>query len=70
MYKIFSNLEYLHVYIDNLLVMSCSTFEEHLQWLELVFSQLSESWTARAGKCESHYYVPMTHDAIAKKPVK
>jgi hypothetical protein len=34
MYKIFSDLEYivaLCVYIDNLLVTSCSTFEEHLQ---------------------------------------
>jgi hypothetical protein len=26
MYKIFSDLEYVHVYIDNLLVTSCSTF--------------------------------------------
>jgi hypothetical protein len=38
----FPDLEYIHVYIDDLLVMSCSTFEEHLQRLELVFSQLSE----------------------------
>jgi hypothetical protein len=42
MYKIFSDLEYVCVYIDDLLVMSCSKFEEHLQWLQLVFSQLSE----------------------------
>jgi putative transposase len=42
MYDIFSDLEYICVYIDNLLVMSCSTFEEHLQKLELVFSRLSE----------------------------
>jgi hypothetical protein len=38
MYKIFSDLEYIHVYIDDLLVTSCSTFEEHLQRLKLVFS--------------------------------
>jgi hypothetical protein len=39
MYEIFSDLEYVHVYIDNLLVVtSCSTFKEHLQKLELVFS--------------------------------
>jgi hypothetical protein len=31
MYKIFSDLEYVCVYIDDLLVMSCSKFEEHLQ---------------------------------------
>jgi hypothetical protein len=30
MYEIFSDLEYVHVYIDDLLVTSCSTFEEHL----------------------------------------
>jgi putative transposase len=43
MYEIFSDLEYVCVYIDDLLVTSCSTFEEHLQRLELVFSQLSEA---------------------------
>jgi hypothetical protein len=43
MYEIFSNLEYVRVYIDDLLVTSCSTFEEHLQKLELVFSRLSEA---------------------------
>jgi putative transposase len=42
-YDIFSDLEYVRVYIDNLLVTSCSTFKEHLQKLELVFSQLSEA---------------------------
>jgi putative transposase len=40
MYEIFSDV---HVYIDNLLVTSCSTFKEHLQRLELVYSQLSEA---------------------------
>jgi hypothetical protein len=43
MYKIFSDLEYVGVYIDNLLVTSCSIFENHLQRLKLVFSQLSEA---------------------------
>jgi hypothetical protein len=38
MYKIFFDLEYVHVYIDDLLVMSCSTFKEHLQRLELILS--------------------------------
>jgi putative transposase len=42
MYEIFSDLECVCVYIDDLLVTSCSTFEEHLQRLELVFSLLSE----------------------------
>jgi putative transposase len=42
MYEIFSDIEYVRVYIDDLLVTSCSTFEEHLQKLELVFSPLSE----------------------------
>jgi hypothetical protein len=42
-YEIFSDLEYVCVYIDDLLVTSCSTFEEHLQGLKLVFSQLSEA---------------------------
>jgi hypothetical protein len=38
MYELFSNLEYVHAYIHDLLVMSSSTFEEHLGTLELVFS--------------------------------
>jgi putative transposase len=42
MYEIFSDLEYIQVYIDDLLVTSCSTFKENLQRLELVLSQLSE----------------------------
>jgi hypothetical protein len=43
MYKIFSDFEYVGVYIDNLLVTSHSIFENHLQRLKLVFSQLSEA---------------------------
>jgi hypothetical protein len=38
MYEIFSDLEDVHGYIDDVLVMSCSTFKEHLQRLKLVFS--------------------------------
>ncbi len=38
MYEIFLDLECVHVYIDDLLVTSCSTFKEHVQSLELVFS--------------------------------
>jgi hypothetical protein len=36
MYDIFSDLENVHVYIDDLLVTSCSTFKEHLQRLKLL----------------------------------
>lgn len=38
MYELFSDLEYVRAYIDDLLVTSCSTFEEHLQKLDEVFS--------------------------------
>ena len=51
MYAIFSDLEYIRVYIDDLLVISCSTFEEHLQRLKLVFSWLSK-WNGTHGKCK------------------
>jgi putative transposase len=43
MYELFSDLQFVRVYIDNLLLTSCSTFEEHLEWLKLVFSWLSEA---------------------------
>jgi hypothetical protein len=56
MYEIFSDLEYIHVYIDDLLVTSCSTFEEHLQKLELVFSRLSESGL-KVNANKSHFAV-------------
>ena len=42
MFELFSDLEYVQAYIDDLLMMPCSTFEEHLERLEKVFSQLSE----------------------------
>ncbi len=56
MYEIFSDLEYVRVYIDDLLVMSCSTFEEHLQKLELVFSRSSEAGLKINGN-KSHFAV-------------
>ena len=43
MFELFSDLEYVQVYIDDLLMMSCSTFKEHLEWLEKVLSHLSEA---------------------------
>jgi hypothetical protein len=43
MYKLFSDLEYVRAYIDNLQVTSSSTFEEHLGRHELVFSRLSKT---------------------------
>ena len=39
MFKLFLDLEFVLAYIDDLLVMSCSTFEEHL---EKVLSRLSD----------------------------
>jgi hypothetical protein len=56
MYEIFSDLEYVRVYIDDLLVTSCSTFEEHLQQLELVFSRLSEAGL-KVNANKSHFAV-------------
>ena len=48
-YKIFSDLEYVPVYIDDLLVTSCSMFKEHLQRLELqsVLVIVSYGWYPR-----------------------
>ena len=42
MFELFSDLEYVQAYINDLLVTSCSTFKEHLERLEKVFSQLSK----------------------------
>ena len=36
MFELFLDLEYVQAYIDDLLVMSCSTFKEHLEQLEKV----------------------------------
>ena len=43
MFELFSDLEYVRAYIDDLLVTSSSTFEEHLGKLEEVFSRLSKA---------------------------
>jgi hypothetical protein len=37
-YELFSDLEYVHAHIDNLLVMSSSTFKKPFGKVELVFS--------------------------------
>ena len=42
MFELFSDLEYVQAYIDDLLVMSCSTFKELLKHLDKVFSWLCE----------------------------
>jgi hypothetical protein len=39
---LFSDLKYVHAYINDLLVMLSSTFKEHLERLDKVFSQLSD----------------------------
>jgi hypothetical protein len=38
MFELFLDLEYISAYIDDLLMMSSSTFEEHLEQLDKVFS--------------------------------
>ena len=38
MFELFLDLDYIRVYINDLLMTSCSTFEEHLERLEKVFS--------------------------------
>ena len=38
MFELFSDLEFVQAYIDDLLLTSCSTFEEHLECLEKVLS--------------------------------
>ena len=42
MFELFLDLEFVQAYINDLLVTSCSTFEEHLERLEKVLSQLSD----------------------------
>ena len=44
MFELFLDLEYVQAHIEDLLVTSCSTLEEHLEWLEKVLLQLSEVW--------------------------
>ena len=43
MFELFSDLEYVRAYIDDLLVTSSGSFEEHLERLDKVFSRLSEA---------------------------
>ena len=43
MFELFSNLEYVQAYINDLLVMSCSPLEKHLKHLEKVLSQLNDA---------------------------
>jgi len=56
MYELFSDLEYVRAYIDDLLVTSSSTFEEHLKRLELVFARLSEAGL-KVNANKSHFAV-------------
>ena len=42
MFELFSDLEYVQAYIDELLVTSCSPFKKHLKCLEKVLSQLND----------------------------
>ena len=57
MYELFSDLEYVRAYIDDLLVTSVSTFEDHLQKLDQVFSHLSDTGLKVNAK-KSHFTVP------------
>jgi hypothetical protein len=43
MSTLMTGLEYVHTYIDDLLVKTMSTWEDHLQYLELVFARLSQA---------------------------
>ena len=56
MYELFSDLENVRAYIDDLLVTSSSTFEDHLQKLEEVFSRLSDAGLKVNAK-KSHFAV-------------
>jgi len=54
MYELFSDLEYVRAYIDDLLVTSSSTFEDHLERLEKVFARLSEAGL-KVNATKSHF---------------
>ena len=43
MSTLMAGLEFVHTYIDDLLVTTMSTWEDHLQCLELVFERLSQA---------------------------
>ena len=40
--SLFQDLEYVRAYIDDLLILSCSTFEDHLDKLGKVLQRLQE----------------------------
>ena len=42
MFELFLDIEYVQAYIDDLLVMSCSPFEKHLECLKKVHLQLND----------------------------
>jgi hypothetical protein len=43
MYELFADLEYVRAYIDDLLIMSCSIFDDHLEHLDSVLARLSKA---------------------------
>jgi len=57
MYELFSELEFVRAYIDDLLVTSSTTFEEHLEHLEKVLSRLSEAGL-KVNVNKSHFAKP------------
>jgi hypothetical protein len=54
MYELFSDLEYVRAYIDDLLITSSSTFEDHLERLDKVFARLSEAGL-KVNATKSHF---------------
>ena len=57
MYELFSDLEYVRAYIDDLLVTSCATFADHLQRLETVLSRLNQA-VLKVNAKKSHFCMP------------
>jgi putative transposase len=43
MSKLFGDLEYICAYLDDLLVLSTTSFDDHLKHLDTVLARLSES---------------------------
>jgi hypothetical protein len=54
MYELFADLEYVCTYIDDLLVMSCSTFDDHLKHLDSVLARLSKGGL-KVNATKSHF---------------
>lgn len=40
MTRLMIGIEYIKMYLDDLLVLSCSSIEDHLQWIEQVLKRL------------------------------